>query len=194
MPGKQPYLILIDQMATYLSAQAQGFTNVTVGEPIEYIVKVEQYAKHYNIGTPRQGLASVSPIPLDAPAPPGGGTSPQTTSDTARLFLVAFPRTDDAGIYTLERPADDGTPRTDLLSNFAVNVNAEEGNLARISEEELKQRFSDTKFEYRRSLDSGARPVEQKPPSSHVWKYLAYAVLGLLVVESFFAMRFGAYK
>lgn len=192
MPGKQPYLILVDQLSTYLSAQAQGFTNVTVGDPIEYIVKVEQYAKHYNIGTPRQGMASVSPIPLDAP--PGGGVAPPAPSDTARLFLVAFPRTDDAGIYTLERPSEEAGPRSDLLTYFAVNVNAEEGNLARISEEELKQRFPDAKFEYRRSLESGARQVEQKPPSSHVWKYLAYAVLGLLVVESFFAMKFGAYK
>ncbi|MBI3099060.1 MAG: BatA domain-containing protein [Planctomycetes bacterium] len=174
LPGKQPYLILVDQMATYLSAQAQGFTNVTVGEPIEHIVKVEQYSKHYNIGTPRQGLASVSPIPLDTPAGAGGEAAPAGT-DSARLFLVAFPRTDDAGVYTLERPSDEAVPRSDLLSYFAVNVNPEEGNLSRITEEELKQRFAETKFEYRRSLEGGGRPVEQKPPSSHLWKYLAYA-------------------
>lgn len=171
------YLIFVDRLAQHLSYQAGGFRNLQVGDSLEYILKPEEYAPRFSLLTPEK--ASI-------------GLSPQRLQED--VFLLVYRNADRSGLYALEREVEGGPYRTELLSYFAVNVDPEEGDLDRVSAEELRGRWGQSfVFQYQDTLDP-AEKQERKPPASRLWKYLLYAVLALVLVESLLAQRLGSYR
>lgn len=100
----------------------------------------------------------------------------------------SLPDTDLSGIYEV-RPATPQGP----AQLFAVNVDPQESDLARVSPEELRQEiWSNIHFGYHTSWDSVDRPpIAHFARGSPVAKTLLYAVLVLLFVETYCAWRFG---
>ena len=92
-----------------------------------------------------------------------------------------------------------------LGAYFAVNVGpreptpeeiqAVEGNLERISKEEIQTRFPDFKIEFRGEKKEGEQEIDvSPPPASGLWKYLMYFLVGFLLLESGLACLFGRGK
>ncbi|MBI3271812.1 MAG: BatA domain-containing protein [Planctomycetes bacterium] len=176
MIKEQGYVILVDQLAQYLSSQPQTFKNVQVGEALEHFLHLNEYARIFNLTTPRRGVTALLPAQV------GEG------------FYLSYKGTEDAGVYVLEKPGDEGA-KTELISYFTVNVDPGEGDLAPINEEELRQRFPELKFQLQR--DQTGQPgeaLEVKSPPSRMWKYLAYLVVAFAVAEMILAMHFGRKK
>lgn len=179
MPGRPGYLMLYDQMVLYLVTSAIEVRNLLVGHPLKLMLKAAEYAQHFTLATPRAGMTSLSPIPLK-----GEGFS-LYYSDTVQHGLYILKRSDEE---SLKR----GTP--EVFCYFAVNLNPAEGDLRRISEDELRQLYPNFNCEWVSHLLEKRAEVVTKPPASNIWKYLIYAVLGLLILETILAQRFGAFK
>jgi len=129
----------------------------------------------------------------------GGNTSvtvqtPDARSETIPLSLDGgagswqFNATDPSGIYAaapVESP--------EAVESFAVNPDADESDLAKISESELRQGvLSDVAFELHSDWQRmAAQPQGMTTRPSSLAKTLLYLLLGLLLVETYLARRFG---
>ena len=192
MPGRKLYVMVYDQMVMYLAAQPFGFKNILVGQPLQLLIKTHEYAKNFSLVTPQQGMSTISPVQIQD-----------------KGFVLTYNRTERHGIYTLNRMAEAGgeselsedRPASPMniggpaiFSYLAVNVDPQEGNLEQVKAEELKQLYPNFKFRKLGELSKTSEAEITKPPPSSIWKYLVYAVLFLLVLESILAQRFGAFK
>jgi hypothetical protein len=176
MPGRPSYLVLLDQIALYLSSTAQLMRNVNVNEPLELLLKPEDYSPSFTLTTPKQGITSLSPL----------RTGEQD-------FTLIYKNTENNGLYTLTQTEEDSSPR--IISYFSVNVNPEEGDLRRITGQEIRTLYPNFKFEIAGEQNTNkTEPANVRPPSSNIWKYLIYSVLILLVSETILAQIFGNYR
>ncbi len=184
--GFQAYVILADQAAMYLASQALGARNVTVGEPIVLRLRQDEYRKDFVLSLPERrgaGRTTISPPPPD----------PKATDQAFYLSYGTKGETDCAGFYSIYRAAQTGTGE-ELFAHFAANVDAREGDLSRIGEEELKEQFPGFEFVYTSdSLSDGGRAAI-KPPPSGIWKVLAWTVFVFLFLETLMAAWFGRAK
>lgn len=180
MPAFPIYVALTGDMIFYLAYQDRSDLNLPVGGRI-----VREYPLDYSdkpeILTPEQGN-----VKLEA----------TTVGGSARQAF--FDRTNTAGVYQLFAAAGetaDGVKR-DLNIYFSVNVDPAEGNLYRATEQQLKARYPAFAFTYRKynPEQSILRDAEEDGRMSELWKYFAFAVLGLLIAESLLAQRFGQYR
>ncbi|OHB73218.1 MAG: hypothetical protein A2W17_06185, partial [Planctomycetes bacterium RBG_16_41_13] len=201
MPGRAPYLVLMNEVGYYLSSRTLAYKNIRIGEIIQIALPNNLYAKQFNLVTPQGGFITLSPSPLpeqqkfilaypgekrDDVTPPNGG------SDKIKKDTVPSKGVDTAGVYAIQKSG--ALPSEKPIAYFAVNVNPDEGNLERITPQEIKNRFPDLKCEF---IGEGAKTgqgIEIKPPTSGIWKYILYAVLTLLAVESLLAWLFGRGK
>ena len=108
-----------------------------------------------------------------------------------------------AGRYKLTRSAQRDDEK--LVAWYAVNmgprtpsreeIQRAEGNLDRLSREEIQKRFPDFKVEFRGEKREGTTEMElASPPASGLWKHLLYLVVGLMLAESILATLFGRGK
>src|SRR5436190_1051412 len=197
-----PYLPLMWDLCRYLSSRPQNRRNLFVGDLIHLDLPVEGYQPPFILDTPTEGS-------LTLPA-----SAPERDQKFFRLFYPSRAKSDDpkafknegvrsAGKYRLLRNAVKEEEK--LITYFAVNVGprepipeeiqAAEGNLERISREEIQQRFPDFKVEFRGEKRDGANEIDlSPPPASGLWKYLMYFLVGFLLLESTLACLFGRGK
>jgi hypothetical protein len=202
IPGHPPYLPLVWDICQHLASRPGSRRNLFVGDLLQFDLPVELYQPPFILDTPQEGLMTL----------PAG--APERDQKFVRLFYPVRARTDDprvlrnegvrhAGRYRLTRQAPKEEER--LLAYFAVNVpprnptpeeiHAAEGNLERISREELQRRFPDFKVEFRGEKKEGEQEIDvAPPPASGLWKHLLYFVLGFLLLESTLAWLFGRGK
>lgn len=176
MPKVPGFVILFDQICQYLSSPPQRFRNITVGESIEYTLKATEFARKFEIVTPRQNRAEIAPVKAGEHG-----------------YHLNFSGTTEAGLYGLERLAQEGEAQPTLLTWYAVNVDPEEGFVEKMTEPELRTMYPQFRFTYVEQ-GTGREPekIAVKAPASNIWKYLVGIVLGLLVLETFLAQMFGA--
>lgn len=168
------YVALMNETINYLNSKPFLFKNVNVGEPLQTVVKIEDYAKNFILTAPKSSSVSLRPIEVKNFG-----------------FILLHKNTEETGIYTLEKQAADAPEPPQMESLFAVNVNPKEGVLEKISEAELKDMLPEVKFSFSEGLErEGGKQLDIKPVTSSLWKYLAYAVLALILVESFLTMTF----
>jgi hypothetical protein len=126
---------------------------------------------------------------------PGGGrerVTPVTGED--RRSKVRFTGTVEPGPYRLvyrtagSSAIDAGTRET--AEAFAVSVEPTEGDLRRISREELATRYPTVDLHLAKSYGA-ADSEEIRAPRGEIWKLLLAAVLALLLLEILVARRFG---
>jgi hypothetical protein len=197
MPGRPPYLVLVNELAKYLGSRPGTFVNVNVGDPFQMLLRIDQYAKVFNFVTPRQEYLQLFPSQIrddhfvlsypsvieEKPAP--GAAAPDEA--------VARERgTTAAGVYELLRPGGDGESER-RIAYLAANVRPEEGDLDPVTEDDLRRRFPNFKFQMvTEPGGSSDAATAGAPPSSPLWRYALWAVLGLLVAESVLAWKFGS--
>jgi uncharacterized membrane protein len=197
-----PYLPLMWDLCRYLSSRPSNRRNLFVGDLIHLDLPVEAYQPPFILDTPSEGS-------LTLPA-----SAPERDQKFFRLFYPSRAKSDDpkafknegvrsAGKYRLLRNA--AKEEEKLVTYFAVNVGPREpspeeiqgaeGNLERISKEEIQQRFPDFKIEFRGEKRDGANEIDlSPPPASGLWKYLMYFLVGFLLLESTLACLFGRGK
>lgn len=113
-----------------------------------------------------------------------------------RLPQLVFRDTEEPGRYLVNRstrganPIDAGTKRSTGL--FAVNVDAEEGDVRPIAAGEIENRYAGLPITTGKSWAGAAGEAAVKP-QGEIWKGLLGAVLALLFLEIFLARRFGDY-
>ncbi len=202
IPGHPPYLILMREVAQHLSSRPAARRNLFVGDLILADFPVELYQPPFFLDTPRDGTVT---LPASAP---GEGEK------IFRLFYPQRAKANDprilyneglrhSGKYRLLRSA--ARDEEKLLAYFSVNVlpraptaeeiHASEGNLERISRDEIQRRFPDFKVEFRGQKKEGDQEIDVRPPpASSLWKFLLYFVLGFMLLESTLAWLFGRTK
>jgi hypothetical protein len=151
--------------------------NVRVGEPLVRHLPPRLLGKTVRVLRPGES----QPVQLQATA--AGG-----------LVAATYDRTDRAGLYEMAVESDAAASPADRLERkqdfFAVNVPAGESDLRRISAEDLRKAFPGMEFDYQRG---GVRQAAAAagPRAGELWRTLAYVLLGLVLLESVLAQRFG---
>jgi len=199
--GRWPSVALARDICQYLSTRPSARRNLFVGDLIQVDLPVEMYQPPFELDTPQEGTFTVVASP------------PEKDQKFVRIFYPQRGKTDDArvlknegvrhaGKYRLTRKASKEEDK--LLAYFAANVpprtpspeeiHASEGNLDRISKEEVQRRFPEFKVEFRGEKKENEEIDLSPPPASSLWKYLLYLILGFLLLESTLAWLFGRTK
>lgn len=177
MPTWPAYLALMQETFSQVARDPGSNRTLTVGDPIICYVSPQQFGKAASILRPGESQ------PIMVQATSSGG-----------LVAIVYEQTDKAGIYELTLPGgndakpDDGAEgRHDF---FAVNVPPRESDVRRLAEAELRKLLPDTALDYQRGGTRQTAPTDAGE-SGELWRPLAYLLLGLLLVESILAQRFG---
>lgn len=201
-PGKPPFLPMMYNASRYLATRPASQRNLFVGDPIQIELPVEFYQPPFTLETPQDGVLTLTP------------NAPRPEEKVFRLIYPGGTKTHDPKAMVNEGVRHSGTYRVlrsaqkeeeKRLAIFAVNlpprtpspeeVHAAEGNMDRISKDEIHQRFPEFKVEFRGERKEGEQEIDlAPPPDSNVWKYLLYLVLGFLLIESVLACLFGRGK
>ncbi|HEX7901821.1 MAG TPA: BatA domain-containing protein [Planctomycetota bacterium] len=201
VPAHPPYLVLLWEIGQHLASRPAARRNLSVGDLLGVDLPVEMYQPPFILESEKDGAVT---LPAQAPK----------DERFFRLFYPVRAKTDDprvlgnqgirsAGKYKLTRAAAKEEER--LVAWIAVNmlprgssaeeVQLAEGNLERISREEIQKRFPDFKAEFRGEKREGKTEMDlSAPPASGLWKYALYLVAGLMLVESTLACLFGRTK
>jgi len=184
MPARPMYVMLVDQLALYLASFRERAVNrnLIVGEPIE--MTSESQSTNYTLRLPKKDSVSMAS---------------STISQT--VYALRYD-TKDAGLYTLLGEKEERF--------FAVNPDPVEGDLRRITSEELKAFIPSVEIFPAEGLDfpdgvgtgrdNGVYPVgtiglplKDSPDlsTSQIWKYLLYILLVSVGLEMLLAWRFG---
>lgn len=207
LPSRNAYVPIMVEIVRRLSSRSIHQKNVFIGDPIRFSFPAEKWKPEFRLSHVRPGTAGIVTVTTDAlkegqrrvtilyPPPLKGVSNEEDGGDLRNLGF------ETAGVYALEyaQPPPDEPP----LSYFAVNLGPRrldnagldmaEANLERISEQELRGRYPEFKFE---TLFQNGEAPPDKPiqAGSGLWKYILVAVLLLLVSESVLACLFGRRK
>ncbi len=201
--GHPPYLPLMWNLCEYLAMRPTARRNLFVGDLIQAELPVEQYQPPFLLHTPgERGSVHLTASP------------PERDQKVFRLSYPLRARTNDpkvlrnegvewAGPYRLTRQVPNEGEKA--VAYFAANmpprtptpeeIHAAEGNLDRITREEIRQRHPDFKVEFRGDRKEGEREMSlDAPPGSSLWRHLLYLLLGFMLLESVLAWLFGRAK
>lgn len=170
MPLLPSYVPIIQELLAHAVAQRQQRRNVLVGESIGAVLTRFQGNGAISIQTP-DGRSETAPLTV-----------------AAGLAGWNFASTDPSGVYTAFHGEQSETPEV-----FAVNVDPKEGDLAKLSETELRRGLlADVPFQLHGDGHRlAAQPESVAKRSGGLAKPLLYLLLGLLLLETYLARRFG---
>lgn len=191
------FVVAMLELHAYLAAGPADAGPQLVGTPLALALDPGQYEPRVQFTLPQpparpsRGLAgpraeAIQGSDAAAPAPRGsGGARPLTIESTyspdGRL-AVLLDQTDSAGFYQALLQRKDGKQETRL---YAVNVEAEEGDLRTVWGPDLAARLEDV--ECRFHLASTFRHAAQEAAASNLGLALMYLLIGLLVAEQLLA-------
>ena len=202
--GKGSFGTLVWTLMPYLASRPTALKNLQIGDVIQLTMAAEKYAGTFVMDTPTEGQVSISIqrpsadskwITVWYPSMPS-----RTKQDETKPVVNEGIR--HAGKYALIRPRAESTGEDARISYFAANLPPRttameevircEGNLEKITAEEIRKRFPD--FTFYLSGEGEKLPASENEVSSMVWKYLLYALCGFLGIETFLAWFFGRAK
>jgi hypothetical protein len=173
-PSWPAYLALLQEMCRQVARDPGAQRNVLVGQPLVAQLSPRLFGKTVRLMRPGE----TESVELAVTSAEG-------------LVSAAYSETDRAGMYRLRIPesaaTDDDPSARDML--FAVNVPPRESDVRRITVDELRQAYPGFEFEYQRGSVRRERTVTTAR-GGELWRWLAYALLGLLLTESILAQRF----
>jgi len=167
-PRRPGYLLLMQEVASYVARDRQKGKNLLVGD---------EYVK----------MAGPEALASEVTVAAGGRDHRVRVVPNGQAARLTFSETDTAGIYGLKIERE-GSITQDF---FAVNVDPTESDLRRIGPEELRRAFPDFRFHYLAGGASRDSSLVAALRKSEVWKHLLLAALVLMCVESILAQRFG---
>jgi len=162
-------------------------------ESAHYLVSTDLKDRNVTVGgTVRVDLPpGARQVTVEPPAEAGGRTE-EPVEDARKPFLLGD--TSVPGFYRVTvRSASPGAglpPAPDEVHIAAVNVDAEEGDLRRVSPEELRRSFQGVDLRFAR--EEGEEVTEGSiDADAEISRALLGAVVGLLALETLLAWRFG---
>jgi len=168
MPLKPYFLPLLHQMVYYVSRAGSREPATRVG--LDYRLDIPQTTEPVEVtfyGPPDQPGDETEQVPIGEPVT---GKGP-----------IVFKHTDRPGIYTA-RYALEGAQ---YEQSFAVNVEAAEGNLESLPEEEARKMLALPNLKFIHEPEGLARAVRREREGLPLWDYLLLATILLAVCESF---------
>lgn len=176
LPASPAFVPLVQEMLGYLVRGEQGEHNVAVGQPLEGVLP---------------GAASGQAVLLQ---PPEGPAVPvRLDGDRGRW---TYADTGTSGIYTA-RPGGAGRGQS-----FAVNLDTAESDLEAITIDELRHQWAGLRLDYASAADDQWRapragqiaPDGSPGLTTPIHLSLLYAALGLLLLETVLAWRWGHHE
>lgn len=161
-----PFVMLLDQMFSYLAGSSAGQLNYLAGETVVLPLGPEQGVSTYLLTTPR------------------GDSFRQTVDDKQQAIVV--PNTDRLGNYRIKA----GGETQGLNRGFSVNLSAAASNLARLDEAKLKDVFGETEFRLAHSREEIDRDVSAGRVGQELFPYLILLIAVILGCEQLLANRF----
>ena len=203
MIGRAPYLVIMWSLSEYLASRPASRRNLPVGRPVQILLPMSRYAPAFDLVTPDGAVVTVPAKRLER---------------TKKWFLVEYPTqtsgrgagakslqnvgVSERGLYALVKK--DAGEMELPLAYFACNVSpadtdAEslyrcEGNLERMSWEEIQERYPDFKCEKLGEKRKTTAEMDIAPPPGGIWRSLLYLLLGFVLLETFLAWFFGRAK
>jgi hypothetical protein len=161
-----PFVMLMDQMFSYLAGSAEGKLNYLAGETAVLPLGTEQDLSTYLLTTPR------------------GDSFRQSVDDKQHAIIVTS--TDRLGNYRIKA----GGESQGLDRGFSVNLPAAASNLARLDEAKLKDVFGETEFRLAHSREEIDRDVSAGRVGQELFPYLIVLIAVILGCEQLLANRF----
>jgi hypothetical protein len=177
--AKFAYLMLWQRVASYLGDDGASERNVQVGEPLKAVLSAENYAREILLTIP--GAEPVEKIA-------------EALGDGSNRFRITHQQTHKPGLYQLMvRRDESGQEEPERAVTFAVNIDTEEADLARMNEAELRALLPGVPFKFQTSaaVDRLLGSEASDAKGIEIWPYLLMAALALLLIESVLAYRFG---
>lgn len=181
LPQKPVFLPMLHESIFFLIQGKNPRKNLAVGESYRRFLKPQEYSGRFSIRRAPEFLGAARTEPdRDEKSVLLAGIQ------TQEQFILEFGDARSAGVYRVERSDVAGS-----LDLFCVNVPPEEGDLQKISVEQLRKAFPGFQFQYTTG-ESGFKPAaETRQSPLELWKTLLGIVLVLVCLESFLAHRFG---
>lgn len=165
-PGNWPYVVLMDQMFSYLAGSTEGQLNYLAGETAVLRLPAEQRLTSYLLTTPR------------------GDTLRQSADPTQRSIVVSD--TDHVGNYRLTSGGEEGG----FDRGFSVNLPAAASVLDRTDEEGLKEVFGDVAFQLAHDRAEIDRHISTGRVGRELFPLLVLLLALVLAGEHLLANRF----
>jgi hypothetical protein len=159
--GNPSWVVVMLELESHLARSRRRAESLEVGDPVT--IRLD---------------SAVDEIEVDIAVPPDGTLVHQTAVASVGGLEATLAETSVAGGYTARWRRLDGTERERL---FAVNVDPDEGHLARSGREGLEKTLAGVPFTYENaaSIDPGARALAGVPLVTPLLKIL----LGILLLE-----------
>ncbi|HEX7450583.1 MAG TPA: BatA domain-containing protein [Pirellulales bacterium] len=161
-----PYLVLVDQMFSYLAGSTEGQLNYLAGETAVLRLPAEQQVTTYLLQTPL------------------GDTYRQSTDPKQRAIIITA--TEKLGNYRVTAGGESGG----LDRGFSVNLPATASDLQRIGDEQLKEVFGDTPFQLAHDREQIDRELSAGRVGRELFPLLIALVAIVIGVEHVLANRF----
>jgi hypothetical protein len=161
-----PYLMLVDQMCSYLAGSTDGQLNYLAGETAILRTSRDERYNTYLLTTPR------------------GDTYRQSADLKQRSIAIAS--TQSIGNYQVTAGGEQGG----LNRGFSVNVPLKASDLTRTDEEGLKQVFGDTEFRLAHSREEIDRNISTGRVGRELFPLLMALLAVALAAEHVLANRF----
>lgn len=184
LPLAADYPVFVQQLLRAMMGDPNRLVNLSVGATFSEPVLIS--SQHLLLRRPDGQKVRLAPEARAPRAPRAGERSGDGSGED--LPRVAYSDTDVRGLYSLDAP-----PGVLARSRFAVNLNTDESDLARLSEGEFRSQVSrDVVFL------SPTENISKRVEAMHTLRELAGMILILvflmLLAESFLATRFGLRK
>ncbi len=173
LPANFVFLPIVHEMVYYLASEAAAGRNVGVGGTIQKILTQHEFSENVSVVLPSGGRTA-----LDPPRKLGNNR-----------FGIAYGPVDQTGFYEIR--IEGAKTVSDL---FGVNVDPQESNLARMTEEELRLAFPPQargKLAFQGASSGQAR--QEVSGGAEFWRHLLVIVIIFLALETILAQRFGNY-
>jgi hypothetical protein len=162
------FVVSMLQLQAYLTARPATEVPRLVGEPLELKLDPAQYEPQIRFATPKEDVSPTTTIEAER------------TADGQLAAVLA--NTDSSGIYQARLVRKDGKEE---IRSWAVNVDADEGDLCTLTYPELAARLEGVQHEYQ--LASAYQYSSEQQAGYNLGTALLYLVVLLLVAEQLLA-------
>jgi hypothetical protein len=161
------FVVVVQDLQAYLARRPAADMPRQVGTPLKLKLDAAQYQPAVRFANPGDEAAAVT---INATPAPGGS------------LAVALPETDRAGYYEARLTRSDGSAE---VRRYALNVDAEEGNLDAVSGAQLAARLEGVKYQYEQA--AAFQYTAGEFAGYDLSQTLLYVLVGLLICEQILA-------
>jgi len=165
--GNPSFAVAMQDLQAYLARQPAEPESRAVGVPLEMVLDAARYRPSVRL------------------IPPGGAAAPREGDASPRAGGTLWAVLDDtsaAGFYEVELTTSDGLPER---RTYAVNVDPDEGDLARVEGPQLAERLTGVRYRQFRASDFQTKDYD--PNGYNLGDAVLYLLVALLVVEQLLA-------